>query len=176
MARVGLVLVGAVLAFCALWLASQPTPPTPTEIDAASMQRLGEQLLRPSAKRATEAWLPGFVSVVIRSPFQDLDDFDFHHNARRPMEFRPGQIDIGTRGFDTWVYEGWRGPARPKEGLPYFWDREDDPEGYRLVARLAAVEGGGWTVEVERMRAEGLDALFEGYGIEERRGRYEVQR
>ncbi len=170
MARDGLVLVGVGVLFCALclWLASQPAAPTPTEIDAARMQRLGEQLLRPSAHRATEAWLPGFVSVVIRSDFEDLEDIDFHHNARRPMEFRPGQIDIGTRGFDTWVYEGWKGPARPKEGLPYFWDREDDPEGHRLVARLAAVEGGGWTVYVERMRAEKLDELCERYELEVR--------
>ncbi len=74
-------------------------------------------------------------------------------------------------------YEGWVGGARPKDGLPYFWDREEEaPAGDRLVARLAVVEGGGRTVTVERMRAEELDALLERYGIELRKGRYGVQR
>ena len=52
------------------------------------------------------------------------------------------------------------------DGRPLFWDRNDDPDGYRLVARLAAVEGGGWTVAVKHIRAEELDALCERYGVQ----------
>ncbi len=157
MARVGLVLVGAVLVFCVLWLASQPTP---TEIDAARMQRLGERFLLATHGNypAGPGGGPDLFYFVKRSEIEGRDDVDLLLSARYGDALPPTADDL--------PYEAARVPSLDA-GRPLFWDKWNDPEGYRLVARLQAVEGGGWTVAVERMRAVELDALCE---------RYEVQR
>ena len=161
MARVGLVLVGAVLVFCALWLTNQPTPPTPTEIDAARMQRLGEWFLRETHGNypAGPAGGPDLWYFVKRAEIEGRDDMELLCSSRTGDQFPGSPDDV--------PYEAARVPSLDA-GRPLFWDKHDDPDGYRLVVRLAAVEGGGWTVVVERMRAEEVDKLCERYELEVR--------
>ncbi len=164
--RVGLVLVGVVVLFCALWGAGwQPGQPTPTEVDAARMKRLGEWLLRVGNLPATAEGIPVFDYFLKRSEIEGRDDIeefvDLFRSARTAEEWTLEQIM--DREFHACPYEF--GVAPLKERRPFVWDKHDDPDGYRLVARLQAVEGGGWTVVVERMRAKELEALRDRYGV-----------
>ena len=171
MARDGLVLVGVLLCALCLWLARQPPAPTPTEIDAASTQRLGERLII-----VRRGCLIGFRHSAMRMEIEGEGIDDLLKSARAEQESPPPDVFqiTGGPGSFTWHYEGWVGAARLEEGLPYLWDAHDDPSGHLLVARLARIESGAWTVTVERMRGEELEALLDRHGIELRRGRYEI--